>query len=442
MSDIEKKDTDKLDESEEITRSILDSSSDSGKFDSDTEETESETADSDAEGAEDGAQGSEESDENDNGRHTGRRSRLIAGIIVVAAIVVSLVLYGIFRTYTDYEDTKTVKITSESGTEYAEFQGNLIKYSRDGVSCTDFDGNVLWSDSFEMDAPNIASYGGYFMLYDKGGSLIEIMKKSGIVKKITTTAPIVEADIASKGTSAVLMTGAEGSSVSLYDVSGNILATGSLHISNTGYPISLALSGNGEDLMVSLLDIKDGTLKSTIEFYNFGSAGKKQKNNITGTFSYSDMVIPRVDYIAGNRPVAFGDSEIDVFSVGSKPEVFKKIFVKGNIKSVTMNETYFSVITTNPDSTLKKKKDELALYSATGRQLFSEKIDDTYLDFSLLSNNILYISDGKTISLYNTFGVKKVKLSFDNGISAVIPWDGSSNYIFIENGKLHKVKLK
>lgn len=59
-----------------------------------------------------------------------------------------------------------------------------------------------------------------------------------------------------------------------------------------------------------------------------------------------------------------------------------------------------------------------------------------------MSNNILYISDGKTISLYNTFGVKKVKLSFDNGISAVIPWDGSSNYIFIENGKLHKVKLK
>lgn len=375
-------------------------------------------------------------------KHSGRKIKLIAGIIVVAAIVVTLALYSVFRTYTDYEDTKTVDITSENSTEYAEFQSTLIKYSRDGVSCTDFDGNLLWSDTFEMDAPCTASYGEYFMLYDKGGSLIEIMKKSGIVKRITTTAPIVEADIASKGTSAVLMTGSDGSSVSLYDISGEILASGSLHIANTGYPVSLAISGNGKDLMVSLIDIKDGTLKSTIEFYDFGSAGKKEKNNIIGTVSYSDMVIPKVAFLAGNRPVAFGDSEIDVFSVGTNPKAINRIFPKGNIKSIAVNESYFSVITTNPESTLEKKKDRLYLYSATGRQLFSAKTDDAYLDYGLLSNNVLYITDGNTLRLYNTFGVKKFEYKFDHGISAVMPWDGSSNYIFIENGKLHKAKLK
>lgn len=382
------------------------------------------------------------SEEHAANKHSGRRIRLIAGIIALVAIAVALVSYSIFRTYTDFEDTKTVDITSETGTEYAEFQSTLIKYSRDGVSCTDFDGNLLWSDTFEMDAPSTASFGEYFMLYDKGGSLIEIMKKSGIVKKLTTTSPIVEADIASKGTSAVLMTGADGSSVSLYDIEGNVIASGSLHISNTGYPVSLAISGNGENLMVSLLDIKDGSLKSTVEFYNFGSAGKKEKNNIVGTVSYSDMVIPKVAFLAGNRPVVFGDSEIDVFNVGTEPKVFKKIFPKGNIKSIAINDTYFSIITTNPDSTLEKKKDRLYLYTATGRQLFSTKTDDNYLDYGLLSNNALYILDGNTLKLYNTFGVKKFQYKFDNGISAVMPWDGNSHYIFIENGKLHKVRLK
>lgn len=369
--------------------------------------------------------------------------RLIAGIIVIAAIAISLILYGIFRTYTDYEDSKVVDITSESGTTYAEFQGSLIKYSRDGVSCTDFDGNVLWSDSFEMDSPCVSSYGEYFMIYDKGGSLIEIMKKSGKVEKLTTTEPIVEADIASKGTTAVLMTGQDGSSISLYDISGNVLASGRLHISNTGYPVSLAISGNGENLAVSLIDIKDGKLKSTVEFFNFSSAGQNEKNNIMATFSYSDMVIPRVDYIAGTRPVAFGDSEIVVYSMANKPNVSKEIFPKGNIKSILLNDKYFGVVLTHAEvENTEKIKDDLILYSSGGRELFSKKISDNYLDIRLLSNNHVYLTDGNTISLYNVFGVKKFKYKFENGISAVMPWDGSSNYIFIENGKLHKVKLK
>lgn len=408
-----------------------------------TEETAEENpeAESDETSEDEGAKKEDSvSDEKSIKRH--RRVRRLSGFIALAAIVMALFFYTFYRTYTEYEDTKTITITSESGTEYAEFQSTLIKYSRDGVSCTDFDGNLLWSDSFEMDAPTIATFGDYLLLYDRGGSLMEIMKKSGVVKTITTTEPIVQADIATKGTTAVLMTGAEGSRVSLYDAAGNVLATGQLHISNTGYPVSLALSGNAEDLLVSLLDIKDGTLKSTLEFFNFGSAGKKQKNNIMATFSYSDMVIPRVEYLAGNKPVAFGDSEIDVFSEGTVPKIVKKIYPSGNIKSIAVNDSYFGIIVTNPDSTLEKKKDDMMLFSSTGRELFSKKTSDSYLDFRLLSNNVLYISNGYTISLYNTIGVKKFSYKFENGISAVMPWDGSSNYIFIENGKLHKVKLK
>ena len=36
-----------------------------------------------------------------------------------------------------------------SGAKYCDYNGNLLKYSRDGISALDEEGNILWNGSYE-----------------------------------------------------------------------------------------------------------------------------------------------------------------------------------------------------------------------------------------------------------------------------------------------------
>ena len=118
----------------------------------------------------------------------------------------------------------------------------------------------------------------------------------------------------------------EGTSyLQLYDKSGGQLASGELHVQNSGYPLDVALSENGEKLAVSMLDINGGSVKTVIAFYNFGTVGQNSIDKIVSSYSYADMVIPQIRYLAEDTMVAFGDNRVILFTGAQKPAEEKSI---------------------------------------------------------------------------------------------------------------------
>ena len=64
-----------------------------------------------------------------------------------------------------------------------------------------------------------------------------------------------------------------------YDSTGNILVENKVSAAKDGYPVEIALSNDGTTLIVSYLHVQSGALASNVVYYNFGDAGREEKNN-------------------------------------------------------------------------------------------------------------------------------------------------------------------
>lgn len=74
--------------------------------------------------------------------HKHRRRILILTVLVVVLLlgtVSGTYIYFQTRNYTDYEVLDSVEREDSSGTNFAVFNGNIIKYSKDGATCINAD---------------------------------------------------------------------------------------------------------------------------------------------------------------------------------------------------------------------------------------------------------------------------------------------------------------
>lgn len=368
-----------------------------------------------------------------------RKKILVFFLCVVALLLVVLVAH--LRRYDDYDVKEEYERSDSTETYYAEFQGDLLKYSRDGAFYTEYDGDLIWNYTYEMGNPKMSVCEKYILIYDVKGTQAAILTDTGFCHMIKTAMPIVDAKIASQGTVAILMQEEETGYVQLCDVEGKVLASGELHMKNSGYPMAIALSSTAERLMVSQLDINGGNVKTTISFYDFGKKGKDEIDNMIATYSFSDQIIPELAYVDGDKAIAFGDSEVILFRNNAKATIEKEIFLDGQVKNVFYDNKYWGVIcyTTDDDGNYV---DRLSVYTINGRKRFQKEVEVSGAEASFLSNHEILLTNHREAELYTQMGVKKFAYAFDTSIYKIIPQDASRRYVFVEGGSTNVVRIK
>ena len=206
-----------------------------------------------------------------------RRKVLRRTVIVTAVfllVLTGLGLYMALRHYENYDIMSTAERSDTDATHFTEFQGNILKYSNDGAFYLDAANELIWNQTYEMSSPKLDTCGNYLSIYDKGGTKIYILTPTKLVGSIETTMQIQQVCVAEQGTVAVLMKKDKAAYLALYDREGNSLAEGEIHGQNGGYPIAIALSNDAVKLAVSMININEGSVKSTIAFYNYGTVGQ------------------------------------------------------------------------------------------------------------------------------------------------------------------------
>ena len=196
--------------------------------------------------------------------------RTIILIVTVLAVSAGLWVFMALRHYENFDVGSSVDRADTEATKFADFGGNILKYSNDGAFYTDTANELIWNQTYEMTDPQIDICEDYLTIYDKKGTMIYIMTKEGILGGIETTMPIQQVRVASQGTVAVLMKKDASGYLAMYDKTGAKLTEGEIHGAKKGYPVAIALSSDAVRLAVAMLDINDGSIKSTIAFYNFG----------------------------------------------------------------------------------------------------------------------------------------------------------------------------
>ena len=394
-----------------------------------------------------------------------KKVRLTLIIIAAAAVAFFVVLRLIlaFMTYDDYKVVSSVERSDSAATSVCEFADGILKYSNDGISYVTLSGDLVWNQTFEMENPRVDICQNYVVVYDEGETQLYILDDTEVKGSLNSSNAIMQAHVAKQGNIAVLTEDGSACDIQMYDETGTAIAKGKVHIENSGYPMDIALSDDGIKLAVAMLDVTSGSIKTSIGFYNFGSVGQNEIDNIVGTYSYSGTMIPRIEFVTNDKLFAFGDNLLVVFEGTQKPEETAQISVSSEIKSIFYNSEYMGIIVDNDNyfeegttqstegdasaetsewSERENGRYRMILYNSKGGEELSRAFDCDYDSVSFLSNGeILLLGDDES-DIYTASGKKKFSYDFEEKPDAIIPGKTSVSYTFVFDDEIDRVRLK
>lgn len=373
-------------------------------------------------------------------RHRRKVALIITAVAILAAVfVVAGGIYFIYKEYRAYDVVAELERNDSEATKYESFAGNILRYNNDGAFYADMSDNLIWNQAFEMLNPFTDICENYAAVADMQGTQIYIVNTTGIQGKIATNKPIRAICMARQGTIAVL-TQSEGTGyIELYNKNGENLASGEIHVENSGYPLDIALSKDANKLAVSILDISKGKTKTTIAFYNFGAAGQNEIDNMVGSYSYDNAIIPEISFISDDKIAAFGDGQLVFFEGKQSPKQTSVLKLKKEVKSIFYDSEFLGLVY---DDEKKENGHKMEIYDSAGKLRLEQDFRMPYQSIEFLDNHEICIRDEYQCEIYTLRGVKKFAYKFDDALYKIFSTKSGRRYTFILDGILQKVKLK
>lgn len=364
----------------------------------------------------------------------------LAAVIIIVAVVVVSALVAIFGTvywkYRGYEVLDSRKQEDTMSASYCSAGDNILRYSTDGASLISRSGTVLWDVSYTMNDPEVALYGDILAVYDRDGTNIVVCDESGKIGTMSTSLPIVRAKVCETGAVAALMQDSSNAYVEYYDKKGAKIATIKTSMDNPGFPLDIALSGDGQNIAVAYLSYDSSGQKSIVRFYNFGSAGQNQMDNRIADFQYSNVIIPQLEYLDSQTCVAFRSDGFSVYGGESSIKETATVSTDQKIQSVFHDASRIGMIVSAAGS----GNFDLLVYNTSGRQLLDREFNFAYRAVEFTGDEIsLY--NGAKLCVFNMYGVEKFNGSY-SGTPQEIFSIGKHRYVVVKENSLDMIRLK
>ena len=386
---------------------------------------------------------SKETKEANDRREQLTRSQKKASYVLFAlvAIVVVLVISFLFnKQYKGYKIVDSNITDYENTANYIEFCSGLLKYTPDGVSYIDANGNTVWSAGVDMKQPVAVVSGKYVAIADLNGNAVGVFNNEGPVSNVTMPYKICDVDVANQGAFAVVLESEETNYINLYNKKGEIVYEIQTTIDKSGYPLDISISDDGKKLFTSYLNIENGNAQNSLAAYNFGDVGQNSNaDRMVGGYKFDGEVIPKVEFIDNDTVVAFGTHTLTVYAMKEKPTDKASIELKEDIRSVFYNEKYIGVVQNYTGE--GNHKYVVKVYNLNGNQEFSSYIDFDYDNIYAASKEII-ITGGTNCLIYRTNGSVKFEGQMAGNIMSMVPNSNSLEYVVVYDDLTETIKLK
>lgn len=371
--------------------------------------------------------------------HRVRRMRRIAIIVgVCVAAFIGYYVYMQHKTYDEYTVTEEISRSDSSAAKYLAYDSGYLKYSNDGASYVSMDNTLLWNQSYEMADPMVSICDSYVAVADRDGETIYVMNEDGLQCEITVNMPISRVEVASQGTVAVLMEESGTGYLSLFDTNGDQIAEGAIHVENSGIPMDIALSTNGKNLAVSIVDVSSGSAGTTIQFYNFGTTGQNQIDNLVGSFTYADTVMPDLVYVDDSTLLAFADQGVYTFSGASSPQESAALAVDDEIMSIFYDDSYFGLVYSDAS---RDSGRVIKVYDTSCKEQVTIETEFSYDSIGFLDNHEICLLNSGQCSIFTLGGLEKFTYAFEEEIIAVFHDRGFRKYVILKEDITECVRL-
>ncbi|MBE5906300.1 MAG: hypothetical protein E7277_05830 [Lachnospiraceae bacterium] len=384
----------------------------------------------------------ESSDEEIRQSRQRRRKRIlrIGLVVLVFAALLSGVLYFYhkYKTYERYEvkEEKNTELVSES--EFYDYDGNLLKVSKNGAIYTTVDGNLLWNQSFEMNVPIVDICDNYAVVAAKKGRDAFIFNTKGLEGKVETSGEIRAVEVAKQGTIAIMTERNESYYVNLYEPKGTKLVQGEMHLENSGYPLAMSLSADGMKLAVSLVNIKEGQADTTLNFYNFGAVGQNEIDNLVKSDSYKNEMIPRIIYFDDDHVAAISGQKVYFYKGAQKPEREKVVTLKNEIRSVVVGKRYLGLIFNEKEDSNHR----LVVYDRNGKVIMTTGYKTNYTGVAFIDDSEIVFTKDEKCRICTLDGAIKYSGDLEEPIVKMTPADRSDEYYVIYERKTQRIHFE
>ena len=396
----------------------------------------------------------------EKGKRRQRRRRLLVflAVVLVLGALVAGAIYMMKRPYTGFSQNWRNSFTGENGVsesdyeDYEIFGDGFLKVTRDGATYIDSSGKTIWNQSYEMNSPYVSISGDYCAIADQGKTAIYIMNKTGTTGQAETNLPITKISVAGTGVTYALLEDSKASYITVFSKEGAALDISIKSVlDGDGYPVDIAVSPDGTELIASFASIENGTIQNKVIFYNLSEIGQNAgSNRVVGGFTddFSGHLAGRVHFSDDTHAQAFYDGGIAFFStkVLTSPELSQKVEIEQTIQAISYADDYIGVITDNSDSETSADPYTLTVYRLNGQTVFSTPFQLNYTNFDIDQDRVL-VYNNTTLQLYDMSGTLKYSGNIDTSISRARVARGVKNPLGLDlligsAGAMESVKLK
>ena len=367
-------------------------------------------------------------------RISGTGKKVIAVVAVIAAI--SLVfLYAEKRSYHSYKVLQTSEQEDVVSTQYIEMDGDILRYSPDGVSVVDSSMNTVWNETYTMQNPIADVNGSRAVVADSEGTSLYICDKKGITGTVTTSYSIVKVRVASNGMVAAILNNDEDTWINFYNPDGSLVAENLTKIDDPGYPMDVAVSDNGV-MMVTFQYVDGSKTTSYVAFYNYGDVGQNEDDRIVSGYTYENVVIPQVESISESQYIALRDDGFSTYQGNQIPKENKTVNVKQEIVSTFFDTDRIGLVFKNNN---KGDQYTMEVYNMSGQLKFRKNFNVAYSTIKMSGGNIIMYNSSQ-ICVMNSRGVQKYMGSVDGTVRDFFKI-GWNKYLMVMDSGVSTIKF-
>lgn len=387
---------------------------------------------------------SEKALENNNrAREIELQKKRISTLLFILLVAIAILTYTfvINKRYKGYKIVSSNDTNYENTAKYIQFGENLLKFTADGASYINANGDVVWSAGINMKMPIADSCENYAVIADLNGNGVCVFDTKGQVASLTMPYTICDVDIAKQGAFAVVLESDKTNYINLYNKNGEIVYEIQTTLDKSGYPLDISISEDGEKLFTSYLYVNGTNMDNNLTAYNFGDVGQNSNaDRMVGGYMFEDQIVSKVEFVNNDTVVAYGTKSVSVYSMKEKPTERKTISLENEIMSVFYCDDYFGFITKNGDGSSEHLY-KMRVYDLHGNLKFKENIDFGYTNIYAAPKEII-VSGGNECMIVRTNGRIKFSGHMTKIITSVVPAGKRNEYVVTYANCTEIIKLK
>lgn len=364
------------------------------------------------------------------------RIALIVAVFIAIGVLV-LVQYN-RHIYTDYDVVSSITRETVIDATDIKLDDAILTYSKDGAHCTNTKGEVSWNQTYEIQDVKLAISEDVVAIGNYNGREIYVQNTEGQLGTITTTMPIRNLTVSASGYVTAVLADTDVTWINTYNAKGENIYTGQAHMSDSGYPVAISLSPNGEMLAVSYVYVDAGIIKTNVAFYNFGPVGANHSDYIVSAFSYQDILVPQVQFMNNDTAFAVGDSRLMIYTGSQKPVVAAEYLYDEEIRSVFYSEDYIGLVFASENAESQYRMD---VYGTNAEEIGSYYFDMDYTDIFFEKDQFVIHNDSECM-IMTLKGVEKYRGLFAKSVNLMLPTNTAYKYVLVTDSSIDTIQLK